>query len=83
MNISKREELSQRGLQSTLKIKVGKLDEEPASMEELLNLKEGISSDQSQLAQMALAIDELVKYLNGLAELNLAENLQSKLAVES
>ena len=45
MNISKREELSQRGLHSTLKIKVEKLDEEPVSMEELLNIKEGISSD--------------------------------------
>ena len=45
MNISKREELSQRGLHSNLKIKVDKLDIEPASMEELLKVKEGISSD--------------------------------------
>ena len=48
MNISKREELSQRGLHSTYKIKVDKLDkldEEPASMEELLKVKESISSD--------------------------------------
>ena len=45
MNISKREELSQRGLHSALSIRVDKLDEEPASMEELLNVKESITSD--------------------------------------
>ena len=83
MNISMREELSQRGLQSNLKIKVDKLDEEPVSKKELLKVKEDITSDQSQLAQMTLAIDELVKYLNNLAEVNLMENLSNKMAVDN
>ena len=47
-----------------------------------MKVREEITQDQSQLDQMSLAIDELVKYLNDLAEMNQTENLHIKMTIE-
>ena len=82
MNISLTE-LSQRDYQSSSKIKIGLLTPERAEEELFMKVKEDIAKDQASLAKMTLAIDELVKYLNDLADLNTNENYLKRMAIDT